>query len=131
MNRSLTLLQRYLLCLLLAAMVSGCRDGQNKVMAEPAENGNGDLTAVAVRDLAHRLGIETGEIGVVRRVAVTWPDGSLGCPQEDKMYTQALVEGELIILRAGSQNYEYHSGKGRAPFYCEHPKKPLAKSPAE
>lgn len=121
----------WVLCLVLSATASGCRDGQNKAMAEPADLGNGDLTAVAVRDLAKRLDIETGEIVVVRSVAVTWPDGSLGCPQEDRMYTQALVEGELIVLRVDSRDYEYHSGKGRAPFYCENPAKPLAKSPAE
>ena len=30
---------------------------------------------------------------------MTWTDGSLGCPQKGMSYTQALVEGELLLLR--------------------------------
>jgi len=131
MNQSSSWFLPFLLCLVLAVTLTSCRDGQNKGVAEPAETGSGDLTATAVQDLAKRLGVEPGEITVLRSVEVTWPDGSLGCPKEDMMYTQALVEGVLIVLRAGSREYEYHSGKGRPPFYCESPGKPLAKSPAE
>jgi hypothetical protein len=47
-----------------------------------------------------------------------WRDGSLGCPQPDMMYTQALVDGYLIQLSAGSRLYNYHGANGRDPFLC-------------
>ncbi len=55
---------------------------------------------------------------------VTWPDGSLGCPQPGMRYTQALVSGSLIVLEANGLFYEYHSGGGGDPFYCALPTAP-------
>jgi len=78
----------------------------------------------AIRDLAGRLGVPSGEITVAKETSVTWRNGSLGCPKEGMMYTQALVEGSLIVLRVDGTNYQYHSAKGRAPFLCENPEKP-------
>jgi predicted small lipoprotein YifL len=72
----------------------------------------------AVGDLAARLQVDPQTIAVVRVVEVEWPDGSLGCPQPDMQYTQALVNGMFIELRAGEQSYRYHSGGTRAPFLC-------------
>jgi hypothetical protein len=37
------------------------------------------------------------------------------------MYTQALVEGLRIRLRAGGVIYHYHSSKRGQPFLCESP----------
>ncbi len=73
----------------------------------------------AVADLAQRLEVEVGEIEVVEVEFVTWPDGSLGCPQPDMAYTQVPQDGMLIRLRAAGEIYEYHSGGGRDPFLCE------------
>jgi hypothetical protein len=75
-------------------------------------------TALAVENLASRLGVDTETIEVVSVEEVTWPDGSLGCPDTDMRYTQALVNGQLIVLEFGGTRYEYHSGGGRPPFYC-------------
>lgn len=41
--------------------------------------------------------------------AVTWPDGSLGCPQPGRMYTQALVPGWRIVVRDGARERIYHA----------------------
>lgn len=79
---------------------------------------------VAVNDLAGRLGIPREEIEVLTEEKVTWRDGSLGCPRPGMMYTQALVEGSRIVLRAGGRDYSYHSGAGKLPFYCENPVSP-------
>jgi hypothetical protein len=87
------------------------------------------LVKTAIEDLAKRLEIPPSEIQVVRVESVTWRDGSLGCPKTDMMYTQALVDGLLIVLRVGKTNYHYHSGKERPPFLCENPEK-LAAKPA-
>jgi hypothetical protein len=37
---------------------------------------------------------------LVAAEAVTWADGSIGCPQPGMLYTQALVPGYRIELRA-------------------------------
>lgn len=85
-----------------------------------------DPSAVAAADLAARLGVGIDEVSVVSMEEVTWRDGSIGCPQPGRMYTQALVPGSLIVLRAKGQTYEYHAGGGRAPFLCQDPKPPLS-----
>jgi len=81
-----------------------------------------DLTQPVNRaksDLVRRLGITEEEIQVLKAEAVTWRDGSLGCPQPGMMYTQALVDGYLIQLRAGQRIYNYHGAVHREPFLCE------------
>ncbi len=81
----------------------------------------GDLThavAAARRDLAGRTGLAESELAVHTAEAVTWRDGSLGCPEPGMMYTQALVEGYLIRFEAGGERYEYHGVWGAAPAYC-------------
>jgi hypothetical protein len=81
-------------------------------------NAKGYVT-VAVNDLAARLDIPREQIEVVAYEPVTWNDGSLGCPQPDMMYTQALVDGYVIQLRAGGQTYTYNGATGSDPFLCE------------
>ena len=49
------------------------------------------------------------EVELISREEVEWPDGSLGCPEEDMMYVQALTPGYLLNLEAKGQKYEYHT----------------------
>jgi hypothetical protein len=73
---------------------------------------------LAVADLEARLG--TGAvIEVVVAHELTWPDGSLGCPEPGVSYTQALVDGYRIELSDGTTTYEYHGAVGEDPFFCE------------
>lgn len=51
------------------------------------------LARAARADLAATLGVPEDEISVTGASAVTWNDGSMGCPQPDMSYTQALVDG--------------------------------------
>jgi hypothetical protein len=78
------------------------------------------VVVAAVEDLAGRLGIEPDAVTVIDARAVTWPDGSLGCPEPGMMYTQVLVDGMLVVLEAGGRQYEYHGGDPL--FLCEQPK---------
>ena len=81
------------------------------------------LVTDAVADLASHLDISPGDVTVVAAREVTWPDGSLGCPEPGMMYTQALVDGTLVVLEADGQRYEYHGG---TPLVlCENPKSPI------
>lgn len=78
-----------------------------------------DLVEPALLDLARRLKVPEDEIEVLEVEEVTWPDGSLGCPQPGQMYTQALVEGHRIVLGHGERVFLYHSGGDVQPFLCE------------
>ena len=72
----------------------------------------------AMADLAAYLGESIDVIDWVSQEEVDWPDGSLGCPQPDMSYTQAIVNGSLIILEVNGVPYEYHSKAGSDPFLC-------------
>jgi hypothetical protein len=86
--------------------------------AMPAAGPLDPLVAQAIADLARRLSIPPSRIERIEAVAVTWPDGSLGCPREGMMYPQVLRDGARIRLRANGTEYRYHSGDGRPPFLC-------------
>ena len=87
----------------------------------PADAALQGFVRQAKEDLAKRTGLSVDQIEVVEARPVTWPDGSLGCPQPGMAYPQVLVDGLLIRLRAAGKIYEYHSGGNRAPFLCENP----------
>jgi hypothetical protein len=72
----------------------------------------------AMADLAAYLGVSIDVIDWVSQKEVDWPDGSLGCPQPDMSYTQAIVNGSLIVFEVDGVSYEYHSGGSREPFLC-------------
>lgn len=120
----------YELLICLAVLVAGCGNGQKDELIQPVFKPD-TQAGLAIEDLAGRLAILPGGIEIISNKNVTWRDGSLGCPKEGMMYTQALVDGTLIVLRVGDTDYEYHSGKGRPPFYCENPAEPLPKSSSE
>lgn len=77
------------------------------------------LVQLARADLEERLGVPEDEIKVLEARPVVWPDASLGCPQPGMFYIQILVEGGLIRLEAGGQEYNYHIGDNAEPFLCE------------
>ena len=91
----------------------------------PAEVAAHPDIQAAVGDLAARQGVTTDEIDVVVVREVTWSDGSLGCPQRGMSYTQALVNGQLVVLGIGTQRFEYHSGPNRSLFFCADPRPPV------
>ena len=80
---------------------------------------------LAVTDAAERTGLAEDDIELKELSMVTWPDGAIGCPQPDVMYTQALVDGYRIILDAGGRQLVYHGAIGEDPFLCEDPQEPV------
>jgi hypothetical protein len=73
----------------------------------------------AIADAAERFGVDPTTVAVARSLRVTWSDGSLGCPQGDMMYTQALVDGFLLTLEVAGQRVDYHGAMDGEPFLCE------------
>jgi hypothetical protein len=52
---------------------------------------------------------------------IAWNDGSLGCPQPDHMYTQALVPGYRIRVRSADQTLDYHAAEAGPFLLCSLP----------
>ncbi len=99
--------------------------------ASPSPSGGGaalpdDLrsrpaVAAAIADAATRRGVDPAAVVIAAWTPVTWIDGSLGCPQDGMAYTQALVPGELLVLRVGTGLDQYHARTGGAFGYCAAP----------
>jgi hypothetical protein len=76
------------------------------------------IIAPAVSDLADRLGASPEDIEIVSAEEVTWPDGSLGCPEPGMSYTQALVDGSQVVLEYEGRVFVYNAGDDGQPFLC-------------
>jgi len=83
----------------------------------------------AIAAEAERRGVAPDEVSVVEYADVTWPDGSIGCPQPGMMYTQALVPGRRLLLEVQGEVASYHSGGGPAFGYCANPRPALPATP--
>jgi len=77
------------------------------------------VIAGMVADLAGRLGVAESVIEVLLAQAVTWNDGSLGCPKPGMVYTQALVDGYWVVLGFDGVLYDYHASRSGYYFLCE------------
>jgi hypothetical protein len=72
------------------------------------------LLAALAADAAQVAGVGADRVKLLLQEPVTWPDGSLGCPQPGRMVTQALVSGWRIQFEADGRVHEYHaSQRGR------------------
>ena len=78
-----------------------------------------ELLDAVKADLSERTGATLDQINVARAQAITWPDGSLGCPQPGVFYTQALVNGYWVVLEAGDQEYDYRLADTGYFFVCQ------------
>jgi hypothetical protein len=59
-------------------------------------------------DLSADLGLRVDQVTPLAVEAHTFPDTSLGVPQEGMMYAQVLTVGYIITLEADGQTYTYH-----------------------
>lgn len=110
----------------LVQLVAACAaDGDDAGDDLPSFDGLDAEVAAAVADIAASTGVAEGDIEVVAADHVTWPDGSIGCPQPGEMYTQALVDGYRIVLRADGDEVVYHGEDGGDPMRCDDPQPPV------
>ena len=121
----------------LAALVAACSDRTSGESGSPAASPSGSASAASgapsssldptvaalvqpvVADAAARLGVDPAAVVLVSIDAVTWNDGSLGCPKPGEMYTQALVPGYRIVLEAGGRELDYHASESGTIKLCE------------
>ncbi|MDQ3699787.1 MAG: hypothetical protein M3442_02580 [Chloroflexota bacterium] len=79
-----------------------------------------DAVRRAVMDAATRYGVPPAQVRIVQVVEREWSDGSLGCPEPGRMYTQAIIPGYLVELEAGGRRLEYHADGGpRVIVLCQ------------
>lgn len=90
-------------------------------MADISEAGLAALVARA----ADEAGVAIDEVRVVSAEEVTWPDGSLGCPEPGMAYTQALVPGFRVVLEIGGDELHFHAAQGGEFRFCEDPQPPV------
>jgi hypothetical protein len=72
----------------------------------------------ALADASRRTGLAVDALQVLSASSVTWRDGSLGCPQPGRVYTQALVPGYRVRIRAAGQEFDYHAGLRGTVGFC-------------
>ena len=73
------------------------------------------------RDLGKRLGVDATVFQVLSVQSVTWNDSSLGCPQPERAYLPAQVQGMRVVFQHEGKTYQYH-GSERGDFvYCANP----------
>lgn len=93
--------------------------------ADPSDGSGGGLpTDMLDRVIAlaeEETGVDRSEIEVVLAEAVTWSDGSIGCPEEGMMYTQALVPGYRVVLDVAGEELAFHAPESGEFFPCADP----------
>ncbi len=77
-----------------------------------------EAVRAARADAARRSGVAAESLLLISAEGVTWSDGSLGCPQPDMMYTQALVPGYRVRLRGPAGEMDYHASARGALVLC-------------
>jgi hypothetical protein len=65
------------------------------------------LLSQVLADAATRTGVAVADLVVAEAWRKVWSDGSLGCPRPGEYYTQALVPGWHVLVRAGPETLDY------------------------
>ena len=86
--------------------------------ATPTDDMLTRISQAALADTSRRSGDPLQALAIASAERVVWRDGSLGCPQADRFYTQALVPGFRVIVRTRSGLLHYHAGPRGEPVLC-------------
>ena len=65
------------------------------------------LRTQVLAEAAQHAGTAAASATVLSSQAVTWPDGSLGCPQRGVDYPQLPVSGYRVVVSVGGETYDY------------------------
>jgi hypothetical protein len=94
---------------------------QSAAPAAPARAQPENMLNDMARDLGKRLGVDSSVFQVLSVQPVVWNDSSLGCPQPERAYLPAQVQGMRVVFQHQGKTYQYH-GSERGDFvYCENP----------
>ncbi|HEX5162228.1 MAG TPA: hypothetical protein VFV88_10935 [Steroidobacteraceae bacterium] len=81
-----------------------------------------EVRRAVVADAARRFKVAESAVVLTRAEQVTWPDGSLGCPEPGRMYTQMLVEGFRVTAKTTGGELLYHTDSRGNVVNCASPK---------
>ena len=59
--------------------------------------------------IATDRGVPETAVHLVSFESHTWPDSSLGCPQQGQVYLDVLTPGYLVVVDINDQRFEYHA----------------------
>jgi hypothetical protein len=107
--------------LFVAAGLSACAADRPAAASEytaPVNPTLQSVTEAVLADASKRTGLEVAKLEIVESIAVTWPDGSLGCPEPGMNYTMALVPGYRIRIKAHQQVLNYHASARGYWVFC-------------
>lgn len=82
--------------------------------AAPPETTREQAIERARRLVGEGKGIDEAALTVVAAVAVRFPDGGLGCPEKDRVYSPEVTPGWRVALRAGPQAFDVRVSRDRA-----------------
>lgn len=86
--------------------------------AHVTEDGLKSAIESALADAARQTGLGRSELKLQSAEVVTWRDGSLGCPAPGGLYTQALVPGYRIRIKAAARELDYHASARGGLVLC-------------
>lgn len=78
-----------------------------------------EVIEAARADAARRSGLAAGAFEVIEARAVTWPDGSLGCPQPGMMYVQVITPGYQVVFDVDGVQYDIRASAQGGALLCE------------
>jgi len=122
---TLSAMRLFAFALLAPLVIVGCAAGGDASPSPTSSAGlpdsgpvPGEMFAAMVAEAASNAGVDESAVQVVGAEAVTWRDGSLGCPEPGLMYTQALVPGYKVVLSAGGSEYHFHANRSGSYTLC-------------
>lgn len=68
-----------------------------------------EVRRAVVADAARRFRVDENAVVLTRAEQLTWNDGSLGCPEPGRMYTQMLVPGYRVVAKTAEGELTYHT----------------------
>lgn len=90
------------------------------------------LTAI-LTDASERTEVEVSALEVTRAQAMSWPDGSLGCPEPGMFYLQVITDGYWVEVVAGEERLDYRADTNGVFRLCTNPsgQPPLGTAPGD
>jgi hypothetical protein len=87
-----------------------------------------EVRRAVVADAARRFRVPESAVVLTRAERLTWNDGSLGCPEPGRVYTQMLVPGFRVIAKTTEGELTYHTdSRGNAVTCGVVPSRPAKK----
>ena len=98
------------------------KNNEGDAMSDPTINPDPNaqkMVQLAKESLARKFKINEDQINLFSVETMTWPDASLGCPQEGIDYAQVVTPGFQISLEAMGQIFSYHTNDTDRVMLCD------------